>query len=121
MSADNQAAPQPQKITVSIQQILQDLKDGIDRNGIAKKYGLKKSQVTQIFKHEKLKNKKVRRPVEDSYVLVDEEEQTSEVINAAIPADQPVQETVAATEEQPKTDPDPTAEAKPEPKARKNW
>ena len=60
------------KTQITIKQLQQDLKDGVDRKGIAKKYGVTQAEVKEWFKHPKLKNLKVHRAVESSFELVDD-------------------------------------------------
>lgn len=80
-----------EKKTVSVSQIKQDLKDGLDRKQIKKKYGLVGENATNIFNHPKLKGLKVRRQATNDVVLIDDEEGETNVGTAA-PAQQ---ETVA--------------------------
>lgn len=71
MTENNANAPKA-KITVTISQLLDDLKKGIDRKSQAKKYGLSVSQITDIYKHPKLVNKKVHRPLSTFVELIDD-------------------------------------------------
>ena len=54
-----QANTTPAVITVS--GIISDLDNGIDRDGIAKKYGLTKTEVKTMFQHPALKGKRVKK------------------------------------------------------------
>lgn len=54
-----QANTTPAVITVS--GIINDLDNGIDRDGIAKKYGLDKTEVKIMFQHPALKGKRVKK------------------------------------------------------------
>ena len=54
-----QANTTPAVITVS--GIISDLDKGIDRDGIAKKYGLNKTEVKTMFQHPALKGKRVKK------------------------------------------------------------
>ena len=54
-----QASPTPAVITVS--GIIEDLENGIDRDGIAKKYSLNKTEVKTMFLHPALKGKRVKK------------------------------------------------------------
>jgi hypothetical protein len=49
------------KVELTIAGVKALLKEGVDRDGIAAKYGLKKSQVNLLFKDERLKGLKVKR------------------------------------------------------------
>jgi len=74
-NATDVAVPEKKAITVS--QVLQDLKDGLDRDAIGTKYGLKKFEVAKMFQHPKLKNKKTIKPREVSFELLDDVEAAS--------------------------------------------
>ncbi len=60
----------PSTITVSM--ILEDLDNGIDRNGIKDKYGLQAWEVKQMFEHPALKGKKARKVRKLSFNFVDD-------------------------------------------------
>ena len=60
----------PNTITVSM--ILEDLDNGIDRNGIKDKYGLQAWEVKQMFEHPALKGKKARKVRKLSFNFVDD-------------------------------------------------
>jgi len=61
-----------EKIQLTISGLLADLKNGLTRDDIGAKYNLNKTQVKQVFKHPKLKNKKTIKPVEPLFDLVDD-------------------------------------------------
>ena len=72
-------------IKITVQGVLEDLKNGYtrtisdkyykgDEKSIQEKYGLNKSQVTELFKHEKLKGKKVKAVKVPAFILIDEDE-----------------------------------------------
>ena len=71
-SQEVQANSTPEVITIS--GIITDLENGIDRDGIAKKYGLDKSEVKTMFLHPALKGKRVKknRVKELRFTLVDD-------------------------------------------------
>jgi len=60
----------PETITVTM--ILEDLDNGIDRNGIKDKYGLESWEVKQMFEHPTLKGKKARKVRKLSFNFVDD-------------------------------------------------
>jgi hypothetical protein len=60
----------PNTITVSM--ILEDLDNGIDRNGIKDKYGLQNWEVKQMFEHPALKGKKAKKVRKLSFNFVDD-------------------------------------------------
>ena len=67
-----QSNPTPAVITVS--GIISDLENGIDRDGIAEKYSLTKTEVKTMFMHPALKGKRVKknRVKELRFKLVDD-------------------------------------------------
>lgn len=67
----------PEKKAITVSQVQQDLKDGLDRKAIGAKYSLKPFEVAKMFQHPKLKNKKVIKPKELSFDLVDDVESAS--------------------------------------------
>jgi hypothetical protein len=71
-SQEVQANSTPEVITIS--GIITDLENGIDRDGIAIKYGLDKSEVKTMFLHPALKGKRVKknRVKELRFTLVDD-------------------------------------------------
>ena len=50
------------KVELTIAQVKQDLKDGLDRPAIAKKYGIRRVDVMTLFTNPELKGLKVHRP-----------------------------------------------------------
>jgi hypothetical protein len=80
-------AKEPVRIT--IQGVLSDLESGYtrttvdknyqgDKKSIEEKYGLNKTQVSQLFKHEKLKGRKTIVTPAPAFILVDEDEEEQE-------------------------------------------
>jgi len=65
----------PQTITTSM--ILEDLDNGIDRNGIKAKYNMETWEVKQVFDHPALKGKKAKRVKRLSFSFVDDTVQTN--------------------------------------------
>ena len=59
-------------ITLTVTGIINDLNDGIDRDGIATKYGLTKAEVTELFKHPKLAGLRARKKIAVRFTLVDD-------------------------------------------------
>ena len=64
----------PAKITTT--QIIEDLENGINREGIKEKYSLETWMVTQIFQHPSLKGKKARKRRVLPFEFVDDTEET---------------------------------------------
>jgi hypothetical protein len=71
-------------VRITVQGVLTDLENGFTRNAndtnykgegqsIGEKYGLNKSQVSELFKHEKLKGRKVKKVRTPAFILIDEE------------------------------------------------
>ena len=60
------------KVVLTVTGIINDLNDGIDRDGIATKYGLTKAEVTEIFKHPKLVGLRARKKIPVRFTLVDD-------------------------------------------------
>ena len=60
----------PQRITTTM--IIDDLENGIGRDGIQTKYGLEKWEVTQMFQHPVLKGKKAKKVRKLSFEFVDD-------------------------------------------------
>jgi hypothetical protein len=58
--------------TITVTMILEDLDNGIDRNGIKDKYGLQAWEVKQMFEHPALKGKKARKVRKLSFNFVDD-------------------------------------------------
>ena len=67
---DTQKNQTPETITVTM--ILEDLDNGIDRNGIKDKYSLEAWEVKQMFEHPALKGKKARKVRKLSFNFVDD-------------------------------------------------
>lgn len=72
-----------EKIKVSIRGVIEDLSNGVTRckgdagyvtelGSIQEKYGLNKSQITRMFKHPRLKGRRVHTQVEDPFELIDD-------------------------------------------------
>ena len=70
LNTQQQATTTPQTITTTM--IVEDLENGIDREGIRLKYNLEKWEVAQVFKHPALKGKKVRKTRKLSFQFVDD-------------------------------------------------
>ena len=62
----------PTRITTTM--ILEDLENGISRDGIKEKYGLETWEVTQMFQHPTLKGKKAKKIRKLSFEFVDDTE-----------------------------------------------
>lgn len=62
----------PERITTTM--ILNDLENGIGRDGIKSKYGLETWEVTQMFQHPVLKGKKAKKVRKLSFDFVDDTE-----------------------------------------------
>lgn len=60
----------PTQITTTM--ILEDLENGVSRDGIKEKYGLETWEVTQIFQHPALKGKKAKKVRKLSFEFVDD-------------------------------------------------
>ena len=72
------------KATISISKILQDLEDGLGREKIAEKYSIQNWEVTELFKHPKLKGKKAKKKKTLSFQIVDDTETQEEPTLAAM-------------------------------------
>lgn len=59
-------------ITLTVTGIINDLNEGIDREGIAKKYNLSKTEVTELFKHPKLAGLRARKKIAVRFTLIDD-------------------------------------------------
>lgn len=59
-----------EKVQLTVSGILADLDEGLTRDQIKDKYGLSHRDMTELFKHESLKNKKPRKPF--GFTLVDD-------------------------------------------------
>ena len=66
----NTEAVTPQRITTTM--IIEDLENGIGRDGIKEKYNLQGWEVTQMFKHPALKCKKAKKIRKLSFDFVDD-------------------------------------------------
>lgn len=66
----NTEAVTPQRITTTM--IIDDLENGIGRDGIREKYNLQGWEVTQMFKHPALKGKKAKKVRKLSFDFVDD-------------------------------------------------
>jgi hypothetical protein len=66
----NTEAVTPQRITTTM--IIDDLENGIGRDGIKEKYNLQGWEVTQMFKHPALKGKKAKKIRKLSFDFVDD-------------------------------------------------
>ena len=64
---------------IGVAQILQQLKDGMTRDEIGVYYGLKKSEVTLLFKDARLKGKKTIKKKVAAFTLVDDAGETDAV------------------------------------------
>lgn len=58
----NQVTSEPTTV-ITVSSVLGDLNNGMDRAAIATKYGLSAAEVTEVFKHPKLKGLRARRKV----------------------------------------------------------
>ena len=58
--------------TITTTMIIEDLDNGIDRDGIRTKYNLEKWEVAEMFKHPTLKGKKVKKARRLSFQFVDD-------------------------------------------------
>lgn len=76
-------------VRITVQGVLQDLENGYTRTtsdkhyqgegkSIEEKYGLNKTQVSQLFKHDKLKGRKTKVAGTPAFILIDEEEEGSQ-------------------------------------------
>lgn len=85
-----------QKKQISISEVIQDLKDGLDRKAIQEKYGLRTFEATELFKHPKLKGVRVRIPV--SFELVDDTvDAPKRAVKAAVAANPNAEQTPVHT------------------------
>ena len=84
--------------TITVTMILEDLDNGIDRNGIKDKYGLQAWEVKQMFEHPALKGKKARKVRKLSFNFVDDT--VTDPNQTSIPVESPHEEyTIADTGE----------------------
>ena len=65
-----ESVDKPQRITTTM--IINDLENGISRDGIQVKYSLEKWEVTQMFQHPVLKGKKAKKVRKLSFEFVDD-------------------------------------------------
>ena len=63
--------------TISTTMIIEDLENGISRDGIKEKYSLETWEVTQMFQHPTLKGKKAKKVRKLSFEFVDDTPQTT--------------------------------------------
>lgn len=61
-----------EKRVITVSGILAELENGVDRPAIKAKYNLTGREMTALFSHPLLKNKKVKKPLELSFTLVDD-------------------------------------------------
>jgi hypothetical protein len=80
-------ATQPTTV-ITVSSVLGDLNNGMDRAAIATKYGLSAAEVTEVFKHPKLKGLRARRKITRISIVDD----TVENNPVTIPTIQPVTE-----------------------------
>lgn len=99
-----QTNPTPEVITIS--GIINDLDNGIDRDGLVIKYGLTKAEVKTMFMHPALKGKRVKknRVKELRFTLVDDVTPQVDPNQISIPVDDltppTMEDTYAVVEEQ---------------------
>ena len=79
-------ATQPTTV-ITVSSVLGDLNNGLDRAAIATKYGLSAAEVTEVFKHPKLKGLRARRKITRISIVDDTVENP-----VTIPTVQPVTE-----------------------------
>lgn len=91
--------------TITVTMILEDLDNGIDRNGIKEKYNLEAWEVKQMFEHPALKGKKAKKIRKLSFNFVDDTT-TIDPNQTSIPVEAPdvdvyqeAMSTIAATPE----------------------
>ena len=85
----------PAKITTT--QIIQDLENGINREGIKEKYNLETWMVTQMFQHPKLKGKKAKKVKKLPFTFVDDTETVVDANQISIPMD-PIEDNTQLTQ-----------------------
>ena len=61
------------KVQMTITNLIADLESGLDRKAIAAKYGVSKAAIDSVFKHPKLKGKKVHKNSAVDIELVDDD------------------------------------------------
>ena len=67
----------PERITTT--QIIEDLENGINRDGIKEKYSLETWMVTQLFQHPKLKGKLPFQIIDDTEEIIDPNQTVIEI------------------------------------------
>lgn len=77
----NETAP---KIVVSIAGVKADLQNGLDRKQIGEKYGLTWANQQKLFADPRLKGLKVKRQIEPSFVIAEDEEGATPAAEAAV-------------------------------------
>ena len=89
-------------IVISVTGIIGDLNEGLDRDGIATKYGLTKAEVTELFKHPKLAGLRARKKIPVRFTLIDDTIISAPVVAAVDPNQldlmEAIQDHQAATE-----------------------
>jgi len=91
----------PIKITTTM--ILEDLENGISRDGIKEKYGLETWEVTQMFQHPTLKGKKAKKVRKLSFEFVDDSDEQVDPNQTSIPVEEAlptIEDTLELVEEQ---------------------
>jgi hypothetical protein len=81
-----EVATQPTTV-ITVSSVLGDLNNGMDRAAIAAKYGLSAAEVTEVFKHPKLKGLRARRKITRISIVDDTVENP-----VTVPTIQPVTE-----------------------------
>ena len=87
MAIDASTAPvveQTPSTVITVSGILGDLNNGLDRKAIQEKYGLSAAEVTEVFKHPKLKGLRARKKITRISIVDDT------VNPVTIPVTQPV-------------------------------
>jgi hypothetical protein len=87
IKAEEQSQP---STVITVSGILGDLNNGLDRAAIATKYQLSAAEVTEVFKHPKLKGLRARRKV-TRISIVDDTEPTTTTALAVIPTESVVE------------------------------
>ena len=96
LTTQPQATSTPQTITTSM--VIEDLDNGIDRDGIRLKYNLEKWEVAEMFKHPTLKGKKVKKTKKLSFQFLDDTEVAPN--QTSIPMEDATEEDFAAHDRQ---------------------
>ena len=92
----------PTQITTTM--IIEDLENGISRDGIKEKYSLETWEVTQMFQHPTLKGKKTKKVRKLSFEFVDDTENTVDPKQTSIPVEIIPIEEITFEEEDEETD-----------------